>query len=264
MKLTKILNCISLFALFGITGCNKKGPLLHLGTNFSDVFSCLETPTKSELYCLGTIHGAHFSNKEYTLRHLQNIIENVKPDYIFIESREDTYQKYGVLDGPMEMRFLFAYGREHNIPVEMIDYWYIDDEFPKLQNSTWPERDKEMMKNIQKKLKTVKEGEKVLLCFGTAHYYYEVPKFEKMGFKERPIKNKADYLKGPQDFKYPKTLAQDLKNYIYYSQNSLQDILNNNIKDNSIRTVVSKQFAEYEENIKIYLKMVESNQWMKQ
>lgn len=264
MKLKKIINYISLFAFCGVTGCSKKGPLLHSGTRFSDVFSCLETPTKSELYCLGTIHGAHFSNKNYTLRHLQNIVENLKPDYIFIESREDTYQKYGVLDGPVEMRFLFAYGREHNIPVEMIDYWYIDDEFPKLQNSTWPERDEEMMKSIQKKLKNVKEGEKVLLCFGTAHYYYEVPRFMKMGFKDRPIKNKEEYLIGPKDFEYPKTLAQDLKDYIYFSQNGLQDILKNNIKDNKIREDVSKLFSDYEENIKIYLNMVESNQWMKQ
>lgn len=263
MKLNKVINCIILFAVLGITGCSKKGPLLHSGTRFSNVFTSLETLNKSKLYCLGTIHGAHFSNKDYTLRHLQNIVENLKPDYIFIESREDTYQKYGVLDGPIEMRFLFAYGREHNIPVEMIDYWYIDDNFPKLQNTTWAERDEEMMKNIQEKLKNVKEGEKVLLCFGTAHYYYEVPRFKKMGFKERPIENKVDYLKGPEDFEYPKTLAQDLKDFIYYSQHGLQDILNSNIKDNIIREDVSKLFADYEETMKIYLKMVESNQWMK-
>lgn len=44
---------------------------------------------KQFIYILGTIHGAHLTTKDYSLWHVEAVINNVRPDLVLVESRPE-------------------------------------------------------------------------------------------------------------------------------------------------------------------------------
>ena len=57
-----------------------------------------------------------------------NAVNNIEPDVVFIEARENSFTEYGVVDGPIDMCIAYSYCSDNNIPVEMIDYWEITND----------------------------------------------------------------------------------------------------------------------------------------
>ena len=47
-----------------------------------------------------------------------NAIENIDPDVVFIEAREENYNRYGVVDGPVDMCIAYCYCHDNDISVE--------------------------------------------------------------------------------------------------------------------------------------------------
>ena len=83
-----------------------------------------------EIYLMGTFHNEHFKQyANYSIEEMINAINNIAPDVVFIEARENSFVEYGVVDGPIDMCIAYCYCMDNNIPVEMIDYWKIDNDF---------------------------------------------------------------------------------------------------------------------------------------
>jgi len=100
---------------------------------------------RQNIYILGTIHGGHFDkNNKYSLADIQSVIDTVNPDIILVEVRQETYDKYRILDGPNEMTFAWCYAKEKSIEVRGIDWWSPAEGMP---NATLTKRDDNIFKN---------------------------------------------------------------------------------------------------------------------
>ena len=57
-----------------------------------------------EVYLMGTFHMDHFDPlANYSVEEMLDAIENIDPDVVFIEAREESNEQYGVVDGPVDM-----------------------------------------------------------------------------------------------------------------------------------------------------------------
>ena len=152
---------------------------------------------------------------EYSLQDIQSVIENVNPDYVFIECREEIFDTYQALDGPQEFQFIYAYCIDHNISVELIDWYLTDNETITKTNSTSDERDNKIFYNIYDKMHQVKEGETVLICYGDMHFYYQQPRMERAGWEKIELEDTKQFFVSKQEgFLYPESMLQIVQNYI--------------------------------------------------
>ena len=64
----------------------------------------MQSKTGQEVYLMGTFHKDHFDSlTNYSVDEMLNAIENIDPDAVLIEVREESYVQYGVVDGPVDM-----------------------------------------------------------------------------------------------------------------------------------------------------------------
>ena len=106
-KLKKVLKCIAvtlgiILILMVIAYINLK--------NFT--VKRVQSEGGQDVYIMGTFHVNHFDSWanysiEEMLNAIENIdmlnaIENIDPDVVFIEAREESYEQYGVVDGPVD------------------------------------------------------------------------------------------------------------------------------------------------------------------
>lgn len=103
-----------------------------------------------EIYLMGTFHAEHFKRyANYSMEEMIAAIDHIEPDAVFIEARESSYIEYGMVDGPVDMCVAYCYCMDNGIPVEMIDYWKIDNDFK--GNTTTDERNDRIHENIMEK-----------------------------------------------------------------------------------------------------------------
>ncbi len=103
-----------------------------------------------EIYLMGTFHTEHFKRyANYSMEEMIAAIDHIEPDAVFIEARESSYIEYGMVDGPVDMCVAYCYCMDNGIPVEMIDYWKIDNDFK--GNTTTDERNDRIHENIMEK-----------------------------------------------------------------------------------------------------------------
>ena len=67
---------------------------------------------------MGTFHKDHFDPlANYSIEEMLNVIDNIEPDVVFVEAREESYEQYGVVDGPIDMCIAYCQNqitmREH-------------------------------------------------------------------------------------------------------------------------------------------------------
>lgn len=123
-------------------------------------------PNEQEIYIMGTFHAEHFEqHANYTIEEMINAINNIKPDVVFIEAREESFIEYGVVDGPIDMCIAYSRCTENNIPVKMIDYWEITNDSK--TSTTTDERDDRIRNNITKKLDIIR-----ICLFELCYYMY--------------------------------------------------------------------------------------------
>lgn len=79
-------------------------------------------PIKTKVVTLATIHGLH-SQSRYSYEMLLGAVDTYKPDLICVEIRPEEFRSKTYL---LEMMYATAYGDQHGIAVEPID-WYLAD-----------------------------------------------------------------------------------------------------------------------------------------
>ena len=144
--------------------------------NKNSLLEKYETPKVQEVYLLGTFHKDHFNKWfNYSMEDILSVVENVQPDVVFIEAREEYFKDYGVVDGPIDMSVVYSYCIDNDIPVEMVDWWVVDNSFK--SNTTSNKRDNMIFANIANKLKTIDADTKILVVCGSGHFYEQEERF---------------------------------------------------------------------------------------
>ena len=174
-----------------------------------------ENDRGQELYLLGTIHGSHFSKiYDYSMEDIAAFIKNTDPDYVLIEAREETFEKYGVIDGPVDMIFAYSCCVQNGIPVGMIDWWVIEN--GARPNTTNDNRDDMMHDNIMRKLEGYEDGCRVLIIVGRGHLSPQAKRLESSGCSRVKTENKKALFSGDGAFSYPPLMEETIENKIRY------------------------------------------------
>ncbi len=160
-----------------------------------------------EVYLMGTFHKDHFDPlSNYSVEEMLNALEKIDPDVVFIEAREESYEQYGAVDGPVDMCIAYCYCQDNGIPVEMVDYWKVDNEHYK-QNTTTDDRDDHIHQRIMEKLELY-DNKKVLVICGFGHLY---PQFDRLiddGFEKERIPGVSKLFKSNgKEFAYPSLIC---------------------------------------------------------
>ena len=159
-----------------------------------------------EIYLMGTFHNEHFKQYvNYSIEEMINAINNIEPDVVFIEARENSFVEYGVVDGPIDMCIAYCYCMDNNIPVEMIDYWIIDNDFK--ANTTTNERDDCIHENIMEKL-NLYENQRILVICGFGHLDAQTNRLIESGGQSEYISHMSSLFdKETLDFTYPSQIC---------------------------------------------------------
>jgi hypothetical protein len=199
---------------------------IHLG-NFSQKTECimLYRPignNRQNIYILGTIHGGHFDEKyNYSMADVQNVIDVIHPDIILVEIRSETFEKYGVLDGPFEMTFAWCYAEEKGIETRGIDWWTPAVGLP----LTLPAiRDDHIFDNI---ISASSNKKNILVLIGASHLFPLDKRFTSNKYRRIKIENKENYFykSGEISFHFPeKYEIERRKNEKYYGTQFLEEI----------------------------------------
>ena len=265
-----------LLAIFSLSGCDKSKEDIDFGNevindkveipnwnSLTDIFACYDADGKN-VYSLGTVHGTHLNPSfGYSLQDIQSVIEHVKPDYVFIESREEIFEKYGAIDGPIEFQFIYSYCKEQNIPVEFIDYWSDTyDDLLENSNTTSDKRDNQIFYNIYDKMKQVKKGETVLICYGTGHFFYQQPRMERAGWKEIAIENEEEYFSHINEifFEYPEGMSELIQNTINFYEKDFIEHVKECGTNPDIIPQIQERFQSGAESYKLIKELIDNNQ----
>ncbi|MGN0247713.1 MAG: hypothetical protein ACI4S1_03225 [Roseburia sp.] len=202
--------------------------------NKESVVACFTTLKDQTVYTVGTIHGEHYNEeRDYSIKDIESLLINIDPDYIFIEAREETLEMYDVIDGPIEMIFAYSYGKEHSIPVKLIDYWEINNDF--MSNSTDDYRDNQIFLNIDKNLTEIEEGKTIVVLYGASHFYFQKPRIEMAGWSENEIDSVSALFESDTDeFVYPNCMEEEIGKKIDYAETILPEIAKENITDKKV------------------------------
>lgn len=217
-----------------------------------------------EIYFMGTFHAEHFKRyANYSMEEMINAIKNIEPDVVFIEARENSFTEYGVVDGPIDMCVAYCYCLEHDIPVEMIDYWKIDNDFE--ENTTTDKRDDHIHENIMEKRKLY-ENQRVLVICGFGHLNAQAKRLVRAGGQSEHISHKSSVFNGEtSDFIYPDQICDVWeKRVIFYGHTVprlvwADDTLNEDIKakwaedENNAFYDWQMEYCELFKNNKLYI-----------
>lgn len=174
------------------------------------------TPAGQEVYLIGTFHNNHFNRwLDYSMADLLNAVENVNPDIVFIEAREEFFKDYATVDGPIDMAVVYSYCLEHEIPVEMIDWWVVDNDSK--ANSTNRKRDDMIFANIEGKLAENTPQARVLVVTGAGHFYEQAKRFVANGFIRKKLDRGNVYFGNKdEEFLYPASLPAIWEKRCYF------------------------------------------------
>jgi len=191
------------------------GLLWNRYLNKNSLLEKYETPNEQEVYLLGTLHENHFSKWfNYSMEDILSVVENLQPDVVFIEAREEYFKGYGVMDGPIDMAVVYSYCIDNDIPVEMVDWWVVDNGYQ--SNTTSNKRDDMIYVNIINKLETVNDT-KILIVCGSGHFYKQTKRFLDNGFEEQKIKDKTAYFDSQdKEFEYPASIEKIWEQRAYF------------------------------------------------
>ncbi len=193
--------------------------------NKNTVFAAFESPQGQETYILGTWHDMHFNKwLNYSMEDILSVVENVQPDIVFIEAREEYFEEYGVMDGPIDMAVVYAYCVENAIPVKMIDWWVVDNESQ--SNSTTEKRDDMIFNNINNELAVADPSARVLIVCGASHYHAQSSRFIENGYSKQSISNISDFFNSTDSqFQYPSTTSAVWEKRAYFYAYIYPDII---------------------------------------
>ena len=217
-----------------------------------------------EIYLMGTFHNEHFKQyANYSIEEMINAINNIEPDVVFIEARENSFVEYGVVDGPIDMCIAYCYCMDNNIPVEMIDYWIIDNDFK--ANTTTNERDDCIHENIMEKL-NLYENQRILVICGFGHLDAQTNRLIESGGQSEYISHMSSLFdKETLDFTYPSQICDVWEQRVLFYRHTVpklvqaDDTLNEDTKaswvEDENNTLYNSQmkYCELFQNNKLYM-----------
>ncbi len=217
------------------------GVLWNRYLNKNSLIAKYKTSQGQELYLLGTLHENHFNKWiHYSMEDILSVVKNVKPDVVFIESREEYFEDYGVMDGPIDMAVVYSYCIDNDIPVEMVDWWVVDNDYQ--SDTTNRKRDDMIFANIDNKLKAIDIDTKVLVICGAGHFYEQSERFLNNGFEKQKIENRAAYFDGKdKKFKYPSSVEDIWEKRAYFYAYTYPEIVR---QDETLEYGIKSQFTE--------------------
>ena len=221
------------------------------------------TQQGQEVYLLGTIHQNHFNSLcNYSMADVLSVVEHVQADAVFIESREEYYLSHGVVDGPVDMSVVYSYCVDNDTPVEMIDWWVVDNSYAG-GNTTSSLRDDNIFKNISTKLQELDPSSKVLIVCGAGHLEYQTKRFLEHGFERASISNKKVFFDNKEDdFTYPALAVETWDKRAYFYAYTYPELIEQDVTlDESIKVQFTggNHDAFYQQQRK-YCEMFERNE----
>lgn len=226
-----ILIAISLICIVCITG------IVWFECKINKTYNLVEIKSErnQEIFILGTIHNSHFNKLyRYSMEDIVSCIKNIKPDVVLIESKEETFQDCGVIDGPIDMILTYSYCIENKIPVEMVDWWQLNNDTK--TNTTNEQRDDNIYTNIQSKLNNIDDNKRVLIVCGSTHRVEQSKRFVNDGYKKVQIKNRKSYFKSnSESFTYPPIMTDIIKAKIEYLENDFKKKIESSITDEKVK-----------------------------
>lgn len=258
MKRTIVLLSAVLLLISVLTvGCGNKRPALEgiainekveygfrssypsyraVRTDLCEMLDLHETADGKKVYSMGTMHSIYlFRDVEYSLADLLDTIAMIDPDIVLIEAHDEYYQQYGAVDGPIEMNVACSYGESRNIPVKGIDYWLLDNDIFRKQNSTDDERDNRMFYNIYDAVEDAPKGSTVFVIYGGEHFYNEIPRMEMAGWKPVEIDAAGFYNHAERSsYVYPDRLDDVLTNTATFFRDICPELAKELITDEEV------------------------------
>ena len=199
---------------------------------------------KQEIYVLGTFHKEHFERyANYSIDEMINAIENIEPDVVFIEAREESFVEYGVVDGPIDMCIVYSYCMDEDIPIEMIDYWKVDNNYQ--ANTTNDDRDDHIHENIMEKIKLY-ENKRIMVICGFGHLNAQTKRLLADGGKKENIKNISALFQGDiTNFSYPSSICEVWEQRVLFYGHTVPNLVQ---ADDSINDDIKAMWQEDENN----------------
>lgn len=213
----------------------------------------------TKILVIGTIHGNHETNKNYSYQDLLNILSTFHPDAICVEIPPDYFRKNSYLK---EMMMASIYGTEHSINVYPIDWWSSGDdrafikEYEKTEEYKTKEKQyyeleksNEIMQNFYKKygsLDSLWNGDKQGYQFFNGDEYNDY-------IREMYKINVAVFGDGPMNLSY-KT-----------RNNKMLELINNVVAENKNKRIIvltgaeHKHFFDIELSRRTDLKLIKLN-----
>lgn len=103
---------------------NKIKILISITVLIIGLVSCNSEKNKTEILVVGTIHGSHETNPNFTFKDVVNILGTYEPDVICVEIPPSYFRKRSYL---YEMMIASMYGFEKDKKVYPIDWWSTGD-----------------------------------------------------------------------------------------------------------------------------------------
>nr|WP_320024171.1 hypothetical protein [uncultured Acetobacterium sp.] len=234
----RILIGLLIILLFAVS---TLGFLWNRHLNKNSLVASFNTPQNQTVYLLGTLHESHFNNfLGYSMEDITSAIANIKPDRVLIEAREEMYNEYGVVDGPVDMAVVYSYCLDNDIKVGMVDWWVVDNDFQ--GNSTNEKRDDKISENINLKLNDLPPEATILIVCGSGHFHEQTERFITNGFVRKTLTNKSDIFVSEKDgFTYPESLEAVWEKRAFFYAYTLPQII---ATDPNLSDEIKAQFTD--------------------
>lgn len=217
------------------------GMLWNRYLNKNSLIEKYKSPQEQEVYLLGTLHENHFNKwVHYSMEDILSAVNYVDPGVVLLEAREEYLEGYGVMDGPIDMAVVYSYCMDNDIPVEMVDWWVVDNKYQ--SNTTSAKRDDMIFANIDNKIKAMNADTKVLVICGAGHFYEQSKRFLNSGFEKQKIENRASYFKRKEkNFEYPVSVENVWEKRAYFYAYIYPEIIS---KDETLDCSTKSEFTE--------------------
>jgi hypothetical protein len=193
--------------------------------------------TGHEVYLLGTIHSNHLTTKDYSLLHLQAVLEHLEPDLLLVESRPEELARDNWGDGPIEMPFANLTAQEKGIEVQGMDWWVMNDN----HQINSDERENRMFQNILTRLPS---HHMVLILTGFSHVEGFQRRFQASGYRQiafSSAEKKALFDTSDQTLIFPYGMTHYIKKRIEIDQLILQSETDSFWRDRRANAIAFRQ-----------------------
>ena len=233
----------------------------ELRSDLFDMLCLYETKDNKRVYSMGTMHSIYGSIElGYSFADLIDTIDMIQPDMILLETHDDSFQKYGAIDGPAEMLFTCGYAQTKGIPVYGIDYWELDNDILNNINTTNNNRDNQMFYNIYDKVVEAKENSTIFVIFGGEHFYNAIPRMELVGWERKEL-DTSEYYKHieRESYQYPEKIQSVVQNTINYYETEYVEKIKASITEEAVCEQMMQKNAATVENLRRVLEWLGYN-----